>query len=920
MALFTVNRYLGEEENVATYSSSRGLHGNQSANDILAKLHKDARQRQEKSLQNGTGTSLSSVGTTVGKATEKDRSNSKVEPMKVSEKGLKKRKKEHEEKGSRKSASKEELPVSSSYKEDGTMSPKLKKRKGEVQELSSGNKKLKLSGKTVEENNSNEAEGEMLTYQKIKVSSKKKNKGKKETLVPKSTEMTKSKKPNKDKEIASMSEVNGPNSSEPLVTKSGSTMVNGQKKKTDKTKSMKEEKRKKNTKQVEENDGIEVAVSQTSIKEAAMGKKKKAKAEKGNKTDEVKNGEETLFDMDKLNKVKAKKAKSNEKPSMVDADTNKKQSNQNKNAKIDNSTENDVKDTVTGDMDYESQGSDFAEEISEELSQASQKDDKTPNKQSKKQKNKKDEDEESAEAFQVLGEVQKSKAEKVHRKLPDWLADPSVIENDIQSNLVPIEDTPCIGEFLRNKLKENGVENLFPVQHQVIPAILEDAQDGTIMGRAGFRPSDICVSAPTGSGKTLAFVIPVVQALLQRVVCEVRALVVLPTKDLAVQIYKVFNHYTSGSRLKVANCSGQKSLAVERNALVRESRGVYQSLADIVVATPGRLVDHVEKTAGFSLRHLRYLVIDEADRMLDQIKQDWLAKVTRAVYEGQGSEVKPGIPMSLWAGVLGGRTEPGPLTAANAAKMQQPLQKLLFSATLSQNPEKLQQLNLFHPRLFTSVVRHGQRKQETALPGASQDKGTFVGKFTTPAGLKEYTVSCTAADKPLVVLHLLLNQKFRHVLCFTGSLESTHRLYLLAKLFGGVTVAEFSSNLPPERRTKILTKFRTGKIQLIVCSDAMARGMDVEGVEVVISYDVPPYVKTYIHRVGRTARAGKEGMAFSLVLQEEEKRFRRMLKQAGKDEPQPWSLTETDLQLLVPRYQKTLQRLQKKLKVEAKTK
>ncbi|XP_019617802.1 PREDICTED: ATP-dependent RNA helicase DDX51-like [Branchiostoma belcheri] len=913
MALFTVNRYLGEEEDVATYSSSRGLHGNQSANDILAKLHKDARQRQEKSIQNGPATSQSSVDTTVDKTTEKGRS--KDEPTEVAKKGLKKRKKEQDKKASRKSASNEELRVSSSCKDNGAMSPKLKKRKQEVQESSSGNKKFKPSGKTVEENNSNEAEEEMPTSQKIKVSSKKKNKGKKETLVPKSAEMPTSKKPNKDNEITSMSEANDPISSEPLVTKSGSTIVNGQKKKTDKTKSMKEQKRKKNTNQTEENDGIQVEVSQTSIKEAAMGKKKKAKTEKG----EVKNGEETTPKMDKLNKAKAKKAKSEETSSMADADTDKKQSKQNKQAKRDNSTDNDAKDTITEDMDYESQGSDFAKETYEELSQASQKDDKTPNKQSKKQKNKKDEDEES-EAFQVLGEVQKNKAEKVHRKLPDWLADPSVIENDIQSNLVPIEDTPCIGEFLRNKLKENGVENFFPVQHQVIPAILEDAQDGTIMGRAGFRPSDICVSAPTGSGKTLAFVIPVVQALLQRVVCEVRALVVLPTKDLAVQIYKVFNHYTSGSRLKVANCSGQKSLAVERNALVRESRGVYQSLADIVVATPGRLVDHIEKTAGFSLRHLRYLVIDEADRMLDQIKQDWLAKVTRAVYEGQGSEDKPGIPMSLWAGVLGGRTEPGPLTAANAAKMQQPLQKLLFSATLSQNPEKLQQLNLFHPRLFTSVVRHGQRKQETASPGALQDKGTFVGKFTTPAGLKEYTVSCTAADKPLVVLHLLLNQKFQHVLCFTGSLESTHRLYLLAKLFGGVTVAEFSSNLPPERRTKILTKFRTGKIQLIVCSDAMARGMDVEGVEVVISYDVPPYVKTYIHRVGRTARAGKEGTAFSLVLQEEEKRFRRMLKQAGKDEPQPWSLSGTDLQPLVPRYQKTLQRLQKTLKVEAKTK
>ncbi|XP_035690541.1 ATP-dependent RNA helicase DDX51-like [Branchiostoma floridae] len=908
MALFTVNRYLGEEEDVATYNSSRGLHGNQSANDILARLHRDARERQKKSQQNIPGSSQSSAHTSVDKnLAEKDRS--KNEALEVSHKGIKKRKKEQEKKEERKSVSSEELHLGSSDKDDGMVSPKLQKRKREVQESSSSKKKFKPSGKEVEEMKRKEAEKELSSLgEKSQVSTKKKTKDKKQT---KSAETSTPKSSIKDNEMAKVNEHASP---EPIVIKNDSTMVNVQTMKRTKVKSSEGLKRKKSNKQVEEITDIETEASQTGLKNTTMVKKKKIQPEKVDKTDEASSEETTP----EIKKVKAKKVKSHEKSPQADLVTISKQSKKAKreNAKGDES-ETDEEAIITEDTNSSTDKADFLEAVLEKMSPARQKDDKAPNKQNKKQKNQEDE----LEAFQVLGEVQKSKAEKVHRKLPDWLADPSVIENDIQSNLVPVEGTPYVGEFLRNKLKENGVENLFPVQHQVIPAVLEDAEDGTIMGRAGFRPSDICVSAPTGSGKTLAFVIPVVQALLQRVVCEVRALVVLPTKDLAVQIYKVFNHYTSGSRLKVANCSGQKSLAAERNALVKESHGVYQSLADIVVATPGRLVDHIEKTPGFNLRHLRYLVIDEADRMLDQIKQDWLAKVTRAVYEGQGStEEKPGLPMMLWAGVLGGRTAPGPLTAANAARMYQPLQKLLFSATLSQNPEKLQQLNLFHPRLFTSVVRHKQRKQETASAGSSEEKGTFVGKFTTPAGLQEYTVSCTAADKPLVVLHLLLNQKFQHVLCFTGSLESTHRLYLLAKLFGGVTVAEFSSNLPPDRRTKILTKFRTGKIQLIVCSDAMARGMDVEGVEVVISYDVPPYVKTYIHRVGRTARAGKEGRAFSLVLQEEEKRFRRMLKQAGKAEPQPWSLTSGDLQPLVPRYQKTLQRLQKKLKVEAKTK
>ncbi|XP_015246102.1 PREDICTED: ATP-dependent RNA helicase DDX51-like [Cyprinodon variegatus] len=105
------------------------------------------------------------------------------------------------------------------------------------------------------------------------------------------------------------------------------------------------------------------------------------------------------------------------------------------------------------------------------------------------------------------------------------------------------------------------------VQAEVIPAILDGAKHGLLMGRGGHRPRDICVSAPTGSGKTLSFVIPVIQALMERVVCEIRALAVLPTKELAQQVYRVFASYAEGTPLRVALLVGQRSLAAESASL-----------------------------------------------------------------------------------------------------------------------------------------------------------------------------------------------------------------------------------------------------------------------------------------------------------------------------------------------------------------
>lgn len=328
--------------------------------------------------------------------------------------------------------------------------------------------------------------------------------------------------------------------------------------------------------------------------------------------------------------------------------------------------------------------------------------------------------------YTVLGGFENKPIQKVHRVLPQWLAQPDVIHRDIKSNLVPISDLPGLSALLGKKLQNNGIQHLFPVQAEVIPAILESAQQGLLIGRGGYKPRDICVSAPTGSGKTLAFVIPVVQVLTERVVCEVRALAVLPTKELAQQVCKVFTSYAEGTPLKVVMLAGQKSFAAEQASLSEQRGDTRRSLADIVVATPGRLVDHINKNSGFSLEHLRFLIIDEADRMIDSMHQSWLSQVVKAVYRsGSG----PGA-MSIFR-----RTEPAHVTAASLSPPQMPLQKLLFSATLTQNPEKLQQLGLHQPRLFSSVHSHSI----TTPADPTQEQGLF----NFPQGLTEYYVPCT---------------------------------------------------------------------------------------------------------------------------------------------------------------------------------
>ncbi|KAL6036449.1 hypothetical protein STEG23_034160 [Scotinomys teguina] len=502
----------------------------------------------------------------------------------------------------------------------------------------------------------------------------------------------------------------------------------------------------------------------------------------------------------------------------------------------------------------------------------------------------------------VLGDFARRKTLKVQPFLPAWLAKPSCVKKSLTEDLTPIEDIPEVHPDLQKQLRANGISSYFPVQAAVIPALLESADSGFLVGRGGYQPSDLCVSAPTGSGKTLAFVIPVVQALLHRVVCHIRALAVLPTKELAQQVSKVFNIYTDTTPLRVALVTGQKSLAKEQESLVQKTVDGYRCLADIVVATPGRLVDHIDQTPGFSLKQLRFLIIDEADRMIDSMHQSWLPRVVAAAFYSEG----PSGSCALLQ-----RTQPQSVTTASTCSPQMPLQKLLFSATLTQNPEKLQRLGLYQPRLFSTSLGHRGPKDTVEVDG------NLVGKYTFPVGLMHHYVPCRLSSKPLIVLHLVLGMNFSRALCFTNSRENSHRLFLLAQAFGGVSVAEFSSRYGPGQRKKILKQFEQGKIQLLISTDATARGIDVQGVELVINYDAPQYLRTYVHRVGRTARAGKTGQAFTLLLKVQERKFLQMVSEAGVPELARHEIPRELLQPLVARYEIALSQLEKTVKALA---
>jgi len=431
--------------------------------------------------------------------------------------------------------------------------------------------------------------------------------------------------------------------------------------------------------------------------------------------------------------------------------------------------------------------------------------------------------------------------------------------------------------FLLHALRKLGYKNFFPVQAMSLAHI--------IFADTQLRRRDVCIRAPTGSGKTLGYCLPIAQALSKRpsyLTRQLRALIVLPSRDLATQVHRVMKEVLENCHLRVGLAIGQSNFTAEQIELTVDKESSDESMIchwlsldpgnlklalklarksyllhsnydcafdedtrhgkertwsniDVLVCTPGRLVDHLDKTKGFCLEHLEFLVIDEADRLLNQRYHNWVDRVFKAHAANQ---------------------------QMSRSVTPKQLQKFLVSATMTRDPQKLARLGLVHP-LDLNV---------------SQMKASSTGSssYTMPNSLVERTVECTAQQKPLVLLALLAELLFERdetrVVIFTSNLDSTHRLARLLQLVWPYmmlenkgTVREFSSALSQQERSSLVTDCRRGEVAVVVCSDGMSRGMDLPRVQAVVNYDVPTTAKTYVHRSGRTARAGAKGLVITLL-------------------------------------------------------
>ncbi|KAJ7039617.1 DEAD-domain-containing protein [Mycena alexandri] len=460
-----------------------------------------------------------------------------------------------------------------------------------------------------------------------------------------------------------------------------------------------------------------------------------------------------------------------------------------------------------------------------------------------------------------------------------------------------------LGEKTRKRLLELGIVELFAGESLYLP----------------FNPPrDVCVSAPTGSGKTLAYVLPIVEIISNRIVTQLRALVVLPTRDLVTQVRETFEAVGKGRGLKIGTATGQHSFSHEQSQLIADKTTHLaggSSKIDILICTPGRLIDHLNGTPNFSLQHLRFLVIDEADRLLAQSFQEWLVQVLAATrppsQESPVSNVLPQHPDAV-APAFRSLLPYAKIPSFVTERKESSCQKLLFSATLTRDPGKLAALELRDPKYF--VVQ-----EKNNGPGVLD---VAMDKFTMPATLSEHMLVCESSLKPLVFFHLVYEHNVTNALVFTKSAESTARLVRLFDFFdaarrvgsGGAPSAfvarAYSSDLSASERKLILDRFRAKEIQILVCSDLISRGIDISHVSHVVSYDVPVDMRKYVHRVGRTARAGRAGDAWTLVEEQEARYFKTMLKQADHlPKVKRMKVGEKDLEPLAVYYEGALGQL-----------
>ncbi|KAL8838995.1 MAG: hypothetical protein Q9170_001925 [Blastenia crenularia] len=346
-----------------------------------------------------------------------------------------------------------------------------------------------------------------------------------------------------------------------------------------------------------------------------------------------------------------------------------------------------------------------------------------------------------------------------------------------------------------------GFSSPTPIQSKAIPMAL--------LGK------DVVGGAVTGSGKTAAFIVPVLERLLYRPkkIPTSRVVILMPTRELAVQCFNVSQKLASFTDITFCQLVGGFSL--------REQESVLRSRPDVIIATPGRFIDHMRNSASFTIDTLEILVLDEADRMLEDGFADEL------------NEVVTTIPKSR--------------------------QTMLFSATMTDRVDKLIRLGLNRPvRLL--VDNH----QQTVT--------TLTQEFVRLRPGRE--------DKRLgYLLHLCTENFIDRTIIFFRQKKEAHRVRIIFGLCG-LKAAELHGNMSQDQRISALTSFRTGQATHLLATDVASRGLDIKGVSTVLNYTAPQSLNIYLHRVGRTARAGAPGRACTLAAEPDRKIVKAAVKAA----------------------------------------
>lgn len=349
-------------------------------------------------------------------------------------------------------------------------------------------------------------------------------------------------------------------------------------------------------------------------------------------------------------------------------------------------------------------------------------------------------------------------------------------------------------------LDSMGYEKPTPIQEMTIPVILEN--------------HDLIACAQTGTGKTAAYILPLLNKIAQDDSRHLNTLVIAPTRELAFQIdqqVEGFAYFLGVSSLPVYGGSDGATWDQQRKAM--------EAGADIIIATPGRLMALLQ-AGTIDLSHLKHLVLDEADRMLDMGFYDDIVRIIKQ------------LPAHR--------------------------QTLLFSATM---PPKIR-------TLATRILR--------------SPKEVSIAISKPAAGILQQAYLVHDHQKMPLLKKLLLRDDYKSAIIFSNSKENVKKLgNELAR--AGLSAKAFHSDLEQAEREQIMNQFKSRKLQMLIGTDILSRGIDVEGIELVVNYDTPHDAEDYVHRVGRTARAERTGTAITFVNEKDHWKFQKVEKLIGNE-------------------------------------